>query len=189
MGFLIALFILLLLVLLLSLPLSVEARARIGIRGAIVHAKVYLLGRIQIPLRARLYLLESPYFTLQFGKKRVFLLQKRQKRGASLPDGVRLLRLDARTTVGIEGEPAAAVMTAGAVSVLLSMLIPRIAEGGSVRAGLCKTAMVRLTLRACAVVYPPALLAGIVRDRCIARRKAANTIGKSNEKRTNHASC
>ena len=188
MVFLIVLSVLLLLLLLASLPLTVEARARIGLRGAIVRAKIRFLGWIPIPLRLRLNLFAPPYFSIRFGRKRIFLLRKKKKRGKLPKDGVRILRLDAKTTVGIEGEPAAAVLAAGAISVLLSTLIPTVAEDGAVRAGLSGSPMLRMSLRARAAIRPPELLFGILRDRRIARRKAANTIGKSSEKRTNDAS-
>lgn len=189
MWILIVLFVLLFLLLLLSLPLIVEARGRTGLRGAAIRARIFLFGLIPIPLKLRLHLLEPPYFTLQFGKKRVFLLKKKRTRTRIPPAGVRILRLDAKTTVGIEGAPAAAVTAAGTVSVLLAMLIPRIAEGGSVHAAMCASPMLRITLRADAIVFPAELVSGILRDRRIARRKAANNSRKSNEKRTNYASC
>ena len=50
MGILIALFILLFLLLLLSMPILVRVRARLGVRGAVVHARLYLLGLIPVPV-------------------------------------------------------------------------------------------------------------------------------------------
>ena len=187
MWILIVLFVLLFLLLLLSMPLIVEANARVGLRGAIVRAKIYLLGLIPIPVKLRLRLFAPPYFTLQFGKKRIFLFQKK-RRGKLIPDGVRILRLAAKTTVGIEGEPAAAVLTGGAISVLLAMLIPRTAESGSVRAALCERSMLRFTVHAEAIAEPAKLLFGILRNRRIERRKAVNTTGKIHEKRIKYAS-
>ena len=73
MWILIVLFVLLFLLLLVSMPLIVEARGRIGARGAVVHTKIYALGLIPIPVRLRLYLLQSPYFTLKIGKNRIGL--------------------------------------------------------------------------------------------------------------------
>ena len=128
MGILIALFVLLFLLLLLSMPLIVEARAGVSLRGAVVHGRVFFLGLIPIPVRLKLHFFSKPYFTLTFGKKRVSLLQKG---GRPQLSGVRILRLDTKTTVGIEGEPAQAVLIAGAVAVLLSMLIPRVSESGT----------------------------------------------------------
>ena len=189
MWILIVLFVLLFLVLLLSMPLIVETTARAGLRGAVIRAKVYVLGLIPIPLKLRVFLFQTPYFTLEFGKKRVFLLRKRRKPKRLLPEGVRIVRLFIKTTVGIRGEPAAAVTAAGSISVLLAMLIPRIAESGSVRAALCGSPMLRMTLDGRAIVFPAALLRGVLRDRRIAKRKAADNSGKTNEKRKNYASC
>ena len=187
MWILIVLFVLLFLLLLLSMPLIVEGRGRIGARGAIVHARIFLLGLIPIPLRLRLYLFCDPYFTLQIGKKRIGLFAKRKRKRTRVA-GVRLLRLDTRTTVGVDGEPAAAVLLAGTVAVLLSMLTTRVAEGGSARAAFCETPMVRISLSTQAIVQPLPLALGIVRGR-IARRKTAKNTCKSNEKRTTYASC
>ena len=80
MGILIALFVLLFLLLLVSMPLIVEARMRLGVRGAVVHGKVYILGLVPIPVRLRMHLMQTPYFTLIIGKKQIPLLQKRPKR-------------------------------------------------------------------------------------------------------------
>ena len=188
MSILIASFLLLFLLLLVSMPLIVETRARLSVRGAVVHAHVYVLGLIPIPLRLRLYLLHTPYFTLQIGKKRVHLFQKRKAHAKPRTEGVRVLRLDAETTVGIDGEPAQAVLIAGTVAVLLSMLIPRVSESGSARAALSKSPMFRITAKAQGIVQPVSLLFGILRQR-ITRRKAANNTRKTNEKRTTYASC
>ena len=186
MWILIVLFALLFLLLLLSMPLIVEARGRIGARGAVLHAKIFVLGLIPIPLRLKLYLLQDPYFTLMIGKKRIGLIEKRMRKRPRIA-GVRLLRLDTRTTVGVDGEPAAAVLLAGTVAVLLSMLTTRVAESGSAKAALCATPMVRFSLSAQAIVQPVPLALGIVRGR-IAQRKSAKNTRKSNEKRTTYAS-
>ena len=188
MWILIVLFVLLFLLLLLSMPLIVEARARIGVRGAVVHARVYALGLLPIPVRLRLYLLHTPYFTLKIGKKQIRLLQKKKKPKRTRPAGIRILRLDTRTTVGVENEPATAVQLAGTVAVLLSMLTTRVAESGSAKARLCETSLVRIAAGMRAIVQPVPLAIGIVRGR-ITRRKAANNTGKSNEKRKTYASC
>ncbi len=188
MGILIVLFMVLFLILLLSMPLIVEARARIGVRGAVVHGRVWLLGLVPIPVRLRIYLFEQPYFTLGIGKKRVFLLQKQRKQQKPPIAGVRLLRLGTRTTVGVEGEPAQAVLLAGTLAVLLAMLTTRVAESGSAGAALAKTSLFRITAGAQAIVSPPQLLFSIARRR-IARRKAVNNTRKLKEKRTSYASC
>lgn len=188
MWILIVLFVLLFLLLLLSMPLIVEARGRAGVRGAVVLAKIYVFGLIPISLRLRLYLMEKPYFTLKIGKGRVHLLQKRKKRTMTGMTGIRLLRLDTRTTVGIEGEPAVSVQLAGTAAVLLSMLTTRVAESGSATAGLSETTMLRISARVRAIVDPVRLISGMARGR-IARRKATNNTRKSNEKRKSYASC
>ena len=188
MWILIVLFVLLFLLLLVSMPLIVEGRGRVSVRGAVVHARIFVLGLIPVPLRLRLYLLQSPYFTLQIGKKQIPLLKKQPKRKKTRIDGVRLLRLDSRTTVGIDGEPAAAVLLAGTVAVLISMLTTRVAERGSARAALCETPMVRTSVSAKAIVQPLPLALAIARGR-IARRKAVNNTRKTKEKRTTYASC
>ncbi|MBQ1631202.1 MAG: hypothetical protein II049_00105 [Clostridia bacterium] len=190
MWILIVLFILLFLLLLLSMPLIVEAQGRFSVRGAVVHARLYLLGLIPIPLRLRVYLLASPRFTLIFGKRRVFLLKKRKKKeGKRRIRGIRLLRLDTKTTVGIEDEPAVSVQLAGTIAVLLSMLTTRIAESGSAKARLSENTLLRVTARAQVIVYLLPLMLGIVLMRCITQRKAANNTGKTNEKRKTYASC
>lgn len=188
MWILIVLFVLLFLLLLLSMPLIVEARARVGLRGAIVRARIYLLGLIPIPVRLRVYLFEFPYFTVQIGKKRRFLLQNKRRRGMLIPEDVRILRLSAKTTVGIEDEPAAAVLAGGTISVLLAMLITRAAESGSVRTALCERSMLRFTLEAKTIVFLTKFICRILRDRCIGRLKPANNNGKTNEKRIKYAS-
>ena len=188
MWILIILFGLLFLLLLLSMPLIVEARMRLSARGAVVHARVYLFGLIPIPVRLRLCLLEEPYFTLMFGKKRIGLFERR-KRARTRIEGIRLLRLDTKATVGIENEPAASVMLAGTVAVLLSMFTTRVAESGSAQAGLSELPVLRLSAKARAIAEPVRIVCGIVHSRRIARRKAANNTRKSIEKRTTYASC
>ena len=188
MWILIVLFVLFFLLLLLSMPLIVEARLRLSLRGAVVHARIYVLGLIPVPLRFRLYLLHSPYFTLQIAKNRMRLLQKRQKRGKTQIKGVRLLRLETRTTVGIEDEPATAVQLAGTIAVLFSMLTTRVAESGSAKAALSECGMLRITARLQALAEPIRLLYGIARGRIVQRKTAKNT-RKTNEKRKTYASC
>lgn len=188
MWILIVLFILLFLLLLLSMPLIVEARARASVRGAVVHARVYVLGLIPITVRLRIHLFSEPYFCLCIGKKRIPLIRKRGQKKVGGISGVRILRLDTKTTVGIADEPAGAVRIAGSAAVLLGMLTTRFAERGSARAGLSRTSLLRVSARATAIVFPPALFAGIVRGR-ITQRKAANNSRKSHEKRTEYASC
>jgi len=190
MGFLIAAFIVLFLILLLSMPLIVDARARIGLRGAIIRARIYVFGLIPIPVKLRLHLFSKPYFTLRFGKKRVFLLKKKKQTRKRRPiRGVRLLRLDTRTTVGIREEPAKAVLCAGTAAVLFSMLTTRVAESGSARAAIGEPSMIRISARVRTIVYPHKLLFGFVSGSRIAPRKSANNTRKTNEKRTKHASC
>ena len=190
MIWLIVLFVLLFLMLLLSMPLIVEARLRLGVRGAALRAKIWLFGLIPIPIRLKAHLFSEPYFTLVFGKKHVPLLQKKKNSGAvGALLGVRLLSLDTRTTVGIAGEPAQSVVAAGAIAVILAMLIPCIAESGSARAGLSKATMIRFQLRTRAMLYPPEMLAGFWRARRIAKRDPANNTRKMKEKRTEYASC
>lgn len=190
MGFLIAAFIVLFLLLLLSVPLIVDVRARAGLRGAILHARVIWLGLIPIPVKLRLHLFSKPYFTLRFGKIRVSLLKQNKRKRRRRPlRGVRLLRLDTRTTVGIADEPDKAVLSAGTVAVLLSMLTTRVAESGSARAAIGDSTMLRLTLRARAIVFPAKLLSGILAPKRIARSRSANNTRKSKEKRTDDASC
>ena len=189
MGILIALFVLLFLLLLVSMPLIVEARMRLGVRGAVVHGKVYILGLVPIPVRLRMHLMQTPYFTLIIGKKQIPLLQKRPKPERPRLSGVRILRLDTRTAVGIEDEPADAVLIAGSIAVLLSMLTTRVANGGSASAALCSSPLFRITAYAQAILFPPKLFYGAVLAPRIARRKAANNIRKTNEKRRTYASC
>ena len=187
MSVLIVLFVLLFLLLLFSMPLLVEARARAGVRGVAVRARVYVLGLIPIPIRLRIRLFSEPYFTLEIGRRRVPLRGKRA--GGGLPEGVRILRLETRTTVGITGEPAVAVRIAGTVAVLFGMLTTRLSQSGAAKAALSQEGMLRLSARANAIVFPPQLLSGIVKRRRIAKRKAANNSRKTNEKRTEYASC
>lgn len=186
MWILIVLFVLLFLLLLLSGPLIVEARARASVCGVVVHARIYLLGLIPIPARLRIHLLSEPFFCLCIGKKRVPLLKKRRGKSGRV-SGVRVLRLDTRTTVGIAEEPAKAVWAAGSAAVVLGMLTTRLAEGGSSRAALSKIPMLRVSIRVCALVFPIELLFGLVCGR-IAKRKAANNSRIPNEKRTTYAS-
>ena len=124
---------------------------------------------------------------MAIGKKRIGLFERR-KRAKTRIEGIRLLRLYTRTTVGIAGEPAAAVQLAGSAAVLFAMLTTRIAESGSASAGLSETTLFRITAKAQALVQPLPLALGIARGR-IARRKAANNTGKTNEKRAAYASC
>ena len=187
MWILIIFFVLLFLLLFVSMPLIIEARGRAGVRGAVVHAKIFVLGLFPIPLRLKLYLLKDPYFTLEIGKKRIGLFEQRRRRIPRIT-GVRLLRLDTKTTVGVDGEPAAAVLLAGTAAVLLSMLTTRVAESGSAKAALCAAPTVRFSAAARAIVQPVPLALGIVRGR-IAQRKTAKNTRKSNEKRTTYASC
>ena len=190
MIWLVLLFLLLFLLLLLSMPLIVEARARIGVRGAAVRVKVYVLGMIPIPLKLAIHLLSKPYFTLEIGKKRVPLLKRKRSGGEiGILKGVRLLRVDSKTTVGITDDPARAVLLSGTGAVLLSMLTTRFAESGSAEARLSREPMMRWTFAIRTLVSPPDALVGFWRARRIARRKAANNSPKSNEKRVNHASC
>lgn len=190
MFWLILLFVILLLLLILSMPLIVEVRMRIGVRGAAARAKIWLLGLIPIPVRLRVHLLSDPYFTLIFGKKRIFLLQKKKSGGgAGIREGVRVLRLDTKTTVGIEDEPAQAVVAAGTIAVLLSMLIPRVAESGSARASLSKTSMLRIRAEGTLLLNPVRMAAGFWRERRIAKQKDANNSPEFKEKRTEYASC
>lgn len=188
MWILIVLFFLLFLLLILSMPIVVEAKLRIGVRGAVLHSKVWLLGLIPIPIRLRVHLLSEPYFTLVFGKKRVFLLQKNRNPGlGGILEGVRVLRLDTKTTVGIAGEPAQSVAVAGTIAVLLSMLIPCVAENGSAQAGLSASSMLRILVKTSALLFPLKMLFGFRRAKRIAKRKAANNISESKEKRTIYA--
>ena len=188
MGILIALFVLLFLLLLLSMPLIVEARVSLSLRGAVVRARVYLLGLIPIPVRLRLHLFSAPYFSLKIGQKTIPLLKKRAGKQRTRLEGVRLLRIDTKTTVGIKGEPAQAVLLSGTIAVLFSMLIPRVAESGSARAALSANSAFRISARARAIVEPFRLLFGMARAR-IARRKAAYNTRNIKEKRTTYASC
>ena len=188
MWILIVLFVLLLLLLLASGPIVVEARARASVRGAVVHVRAYVFGLIPIPFRLRVHLFSEPYFCLCIGKKQIPLFRKRKRKSGGGVRGVRLLRLDSRTTVGIAEEPAEAVRIAGSAAVLLGMLTTRLAENGSSRAGLSKTSMLRISIRAQALVFPLELFLGILKQR-ISRRKPVKNSVKSNEKRTEYASC
>ena len=184
MGFLIAAFVLLFLLLLLSVPLILEARVRLGLRGAAVRARLYVFGLVPIPLKLSLRLFSDPYFTLRFRNKTTPLLKSRRTGGEiGLLKGVRLFRLDSVTTVGIRGDPARAVCTAGTFAVLLSVLTARYAENGSANARFSETPMIRLSFRVSASLFPLEMLFGFLRARRIARRKAANNSRKRNEKR------
>ena len=190
MWILIVLFILLFLLLILSMPIIVEAKLRIGVRGAVLRSRVWLIGLIPIPIRLRIHLLSEPYFTLVFGKKRVLLLQKNRDPGlGGILEGVRILRLDTKTTVGIFGEPAQSVAAAGTIAVLLSMLIPSVAENGSAQAALSGSSMLRMIVKASALLTPPKMLLGFRRAKRIAKKKAANNITETKEKRTLYAPC
>jgi hypothetical protein len=188
MWVLIVLFVLLFLVLLVSMPLIVEARARIGVRGAIVHAKIYVLGLILIPLRMRVCLLSRPYFSLCIGKRRTSLLKQNKSGAEGIAKGVRIRKLNASVSLGIRDDPARATWYAGILGVALSMLIPRIAEAGTVRVHAAKVPMIRLSLSGSAVVLPVDALNGVRRARRIARAENANNTRKSKEKRTEYAS-
>ncbi len=184
MWILIVAFVLLFLILLLSMPLIVEARVRIGLRGAIVRGKLYLLGLIPIPVRLTVRLFSEPCFTLQIGKKRISLLSRPQSGTRGITDGVRLLHLYTVVTAGVEGDPAVSTVLSGLFGVLLSMLIPLLAEMGGVRVRPAKQSMVRLSFSLGALVQPVDALIGFWRERRIARAKAANNSRKPKEKRT-----
>ena len=189
MVFLVALFILLFLILLLSMPLIVEARARIGLRGAVVHLRVYVLGLIPIPLRLRINLFCAPYFTLRFGSKTRSLLRQRQNGVEGIRKGVRVERLDVSVTLGIRDDPARSIWYAGVCGVACSTLVPRVSKRGSVQVHAAKTSVLRLSLKGAAVLLPLDALRGILHARRIARAKDANNSVKPKEKRTEYASC
>lgn len=163
MALLIVVFLLLFLLLLLSMPLIVEARIRLGVRGAVVRAKVYVLGLFPIPLRMTVHLFSKPYFTLRIGKKQLPLFGgKRPGRELGLLKGTRFLRLDSKTTVGIEDDPAHAVLLAGTGAVLLSMLTTRFFESGSASAALSSASTVRWTLSIRTIVFSAEALFGVL---------------------------
>lgn len=189
MWVLIVLFILLFFVLLLSMPLIVEARARIGLRGAVVHARVYVLGLVPIPLRLRIRLFSEPVFTLRIGKKRVSLLNRKPNGAQGIRAGVRVQNLRVSVTLGIRDDPARSICCAGACGVLFSMLIPRVSETGTVRVHPAKMSVLRLSAQGSAVLLPPEAFLGFLRARRIARAKAADNSRKTQEKRTEYASC
>lgn len=189
MVFLVALFILLFLILLLSMPLIVEARARIGLRGAVVHARVYVMGLVPVPLRFRINLLCAPYFTLRFGKKRASLLRRKPNGAEGITEGLRIRNLRVSVTLGVRDDPARSIWCAGVCGVLLSMLIPRVSETGTVRVRAAKDAVLRFSVQGSAVLLPFDALRGIWRARRIARAKAADNSVKPKEKRTDYASC
>ena len=189
MGFLIAAFVLLFLLLLLSVPLILEMRVRIGLRGACARAKLFVFGLIPIPLTLSVRLLSEPYFTLQIGRKPIPLFGKKPSGGEiGLLKGVRLLSLHTVVTVGIEDDPAYAVLAAGSIAVLLSMLTARYAETGSANARLSQKSMIRLSVAITALLFPAEMIAGFLRARRIAKKKSANNNGKTSEKRKNYAS-
>ncbi len=189
MWILIALFILLFLVLLLSMPLLVEARLRFGLRGAVLHATVYVLGLIPVPVRLRIRLFSKPAFTVQIGRKRASLFMKKRSGAEGIAEGIDLRRLHIAVTVGVADAPAEATVLAGTLGVLFTMLVPMLAQTGGVRVGTAKTPLLRLTVEGFAIVQPVKAISGYLRRRRIARAKAANNIGKTKEKRTEYASC
>ena len=190
MGFLIAAFLLLFLLLLVSMPLILEARVRVGLRGASLRAKLYLFGLIPIPVRLTLHLFSDPYFTLRIGSKTVPLFGRRRSGGEiGLLKGVRLLRLETAATVGIEGDPARSVIAAGSVAAALSLLTARFAESGTAKARFARSPMLRIAIRANALLFPLEMLCGFLTERRIARAKAANNRRNLKEKRNGYASC
>ncbi len=189
MWILIVLFVLLFLILLLSMPLLLEARVRVGVRGAIVHATVYVFGLIPIPLRLRIRLFSEPFFTLHFGKKQTSLLQRPKSGIKGIRKGVTIRNLRVAVTVGVTDDPARSTVYAGTLGVLLSMLLPCVAETGGVRVHAAKFATIRLAAKGKAILQPPAMAIGFWRARRIARAKAANNSVKPKEKRNEYASC
>ena len=188
MGILIALFILLFLLLLLSMPILVRVRARLGVRGAVVHARLYLLGLIPVPIRLRVYLLQKPYFTLCIGKKRIRLGSRSGGAGGA-HKGVRAERLCVSVTVGVRDDPAGATVLAGTLGVLFSMLVPAIAGSVTVAVHPIRRPMLRLSLDAFLIAQPPVMIAGVLHKKRIARAKDANNRRIPKEKRTEYASC
>lgn len=187
---LIVLFVLLFLVLLLSTPLILEARARLGLRGAAIRAKLWLFGLIPVPLKLSVSLFSEPYFTLQFGRKRIPLLRRRRTGGeAGLLRGVTLVRAETVTTVGVAGDPADSVLLSGAIAVLLSMLTAYFAQSGTAKARYAHTSMLRIRLDVHARLVPLEMLIGLWKARRIAQAKAANNSPEINEKRNEYASC
>lgn len=174
MWMLIVAFVLLFLLLLLSMPLLVEARVRIGLRGAVVRGRVYVLGLIPIPLRLSLRLFSEPYFTLQIGKRTASLLKPAKPGTSGVRNGIRISRLYTVITIGIEDDPARSTVLSGLVGVVFSMLIPIFAEMGGVRVRPAKRSMVRLSFRIGAIVMPLDAAIGFWRERRIAQAKAAN---------------
>ena len=189
MWFFIVLFIVLFLILLLSMPLIVEARMRFGLRGAAVHAKVYVLGLIPIPVRLRIRLLSAPYFTLCFGRKRTSLFQRPKSGAEGILEGMHIRNLRIAVTLGVRDDPARATWYAGVLGVAFTMLIPRVAETGSVKVCSAKDSVFRLSLACSALVQPLEALRGFHRSRRIARANAANNSRKPEEKRNEYASC
>ena len=189
MRILIVLFFLLLFVLLLSMPLIVEARARIGLRGAVVHARIYLFGLIPIPVRLRIRLFSEPFFTVGIGKKDVSLLRRPKPGTKGIRKGITLHELRVAVTVGLKDDPARSTVYAGTLGVLFSMLIPCISENGGVRVFAAKHSTIRLSAKVRALLQPPAMVFGFLRARRIARAKAADNSRKPTEKRNKYASC
>ncbi len=189
MWVLIVLFVLLFLLLLLSMPLIVEARLRFGLRGAVVHLKVYMLGLIPIPVRLRIHLFSEPVFTLCIGKKRTSLVKRKQNGAEGILEGLQIRNLRVSVTLGIGGDPARSIWYAGILGVALSMLIPRVSETGAVRVHPAKDSVLRLSAAGSAILQPVDAVRGIRRMRRIERAKAANNSRKSQEKRTEYASC
>ena len=169
MGFLIVVFVFLFMLLLLNTPLILDARIRLGLRGAPVRASLYVFGLIPIPIRFTVRLFSEPYFTLQIGKKEIPLLTKKRKGGEiGLLQGVRLLWLETVTTVGITDDPARAVICAGSIATALSMLTSRYAESGAAKARPSDRSMIRIAIRVEALLFPLEMLTGFV---CFARKR------------------
>ena len=188
MTVLIVLVVLLFFILLLSMPLLVEARVRMGLRGAVLRARVYVLGLIPIPLKLRVHFFSEPFFTLCFGKKRVSLLKPAKTGTAGIRKGVRVQDLRVSVTLGVKDDPARSTVLSGTLGVLFSMLIPLLSRDGDVRVRASKHSMIRLSASAFAVVLPVDALFGFWHARRIARTKEANNMRKSQEKRNEYAS-
>lgn len=188
MVLLIIVFILLFLLLLLSMPLILNVRMRVGLRGAVVRARLYVFGLVPIPVRLSVHLFSEPYFTLLLGKIAIPLIKQKRIGGeVGILKGVRLLWLETVTTVGIADDPAYAVITAGSIATLLSMLTARYAESGAARARPASKSMIRISANASALLFPAEMIAGFLYERRIYRRKAANNTRKQ-EKRNQYAS-
>ena len=189
MWFFIVLFVVLFLILLASMPLIIEARMRIGLRGAVLHAKVYVLGLIPIPVRLRIRLFSAPYFTFCFGRKRTSLFKRPHNGAEGILDGVCVMHLRVAVTLGIRDDPARATWYAGICGVALSMLILRVSETGSVKVSSAKEPVLRLSGTCSGLLQPIDALRGFLRSRRIARANAANNSRKPEEKRNRYASC